>query len=238
MATTYRISGTPHATERDMHNRKAAITEADNRARYAKYAVAVTVTTVATGKVVHTVPARNTPALCTTCGSPQGHCPNTCTEAIKEEMNTTRPVTEDKPETPQPKPEQGKQYRAPLGAASMPGWDVLYDKPRAGYQVWRSTSGAGYALWCTKHEHCHQVPTLAAERAARQVGHWCPGCETPTDLGFSGGVHAMHTRKSIPTRLQEAGITWEQTMDSTGMMKFVIDGKPMTPGEAAERYLS
>lgn len=116
MATQYRISATAHAPARTMNNRKAAITEANNRARYAKYEREVTVTTVATGKLVHTVPAHTVPA----------------------------------------------------------------------------------------------APTIRAE----------------------------HTRKSIPTRLREAGIQWEQVHDDLGLMKYVIDGETMTPGQAVARYLA
>lgn len=74
-----------------------------------------------------------------------------------------------------PAPAAPTQRRAAQEPAAQEGWEVLYDKPRAGYQVWRATTpGGGYALWCPAHQHLHRVRTLAAVPAARKQGHGCP----------------------------------------------------------------
>lgn len=49
---------------------------------------------------------------------------------------------------------------------------------------------------------------------------------------------AQVTRRSIPTRLDEAGIPYEQTSDQMGALRYIIYGEVMTPGEAVTRHLS
>lgn len=51
-------------------------------------------------------------------------------------------------------------------------------------------------------------------------------------------MEAEFTRKSIPTRLREAGVEFEESYDERmGAIRFVIDGEALTPGEAERRYL-
>lgn len=64
--------------------------------------------------------------------------------------------------------------REALGAAVVPGWELLYDKPHQGAQVGRKDGQ--YALLCTEHKTVHPVAKLVDERAARKAGGWCPSC--------------------------------------------------------------
>ncbi|MFF9265768.1 hypothetical protein [Streptomyces longwoodensis] len=68
--------------------------------------------------------------------------------------------------------------RAALGAASATGWELLYDKPKAGAEVGRRFLGekAQYALICKAHGHVHRLERLADEGQVRKAGGWCSSC--------------------------------------------------------------
>jgi len=68
--------------------------------------------------------------------------------------------------------------RAALGAASAPGWELLYDKPKAGAEVGRRAKGekSEYALICKAHGHVHPLARLSDEGQVRKAGGWCPSC--------------------------------------------------------------
>jgi hypothetical protein len=69
--------------------------------------------------------------------------------------------------------------RAALGAASATGWELLYDKPKAGAEVGRRFLGekAQYALICKAHGHVHTLERLADEGRVRKAGGWCGACQ-------------------------------------------------------------
>lgn len=68
--------------------------------------------------------------------------------------------------------------RAALGAASAPGWELLYDKPRAGAEVGRRyvDGKPEFALICKTHGHVHALARLGDEGGVRKAGGWCPAC--------------------------------------------------------------
>lgn len=47
----------------------------------------------------------------------------------------------------------------------------------------------------------------------------------------------VRTRASIPTRLTLAGVAYQVTTAADGALRYVIDGRVLTPGEAVDRYL-
>jgi len=67
-----------------------------------------------------------------------------------------------------------KAQRPALGEAAVPGWELLYDKPRQGAQVARKDGT--YALICTEHRFVRPVAKLVEERAVRKAGGWCTEC--------------------------------------------------------------
>jgi hypothetical protein len=71
-----------------------------------------------------------------------------------------------------------KTTRAAQGAASAEGWELLYDKPKAGAEVGRRYVGekAQYALICKAHGHVHALERLSDEGKVRKAGGWCPSC--------------------------------------------------------------
>lgn len=64
--------------------------------------------------------------------------------------------------------------RAALGASSVDGWELLYDKPKAGAEVVRQNGR--YALACKTHRTLHHLDRLSDEGAVRKAGGWCTEC--------------------------------------------------------------
>jgi hypothetical protein len=162
MATSYIISATSLRPARTMANKKSAITEADARAREVKFFEAVTITTTATGKLVHeTKVIKPEPA-------PQPAAPKA--PKAKAPRKSAKRYTE-------PQVKRG-QVRPALDKAMILGWEVLYDKPVKGYQVWRGTaSGNAWALHCLKHGNTRTFPTLKVAGEFGGTGGWCSHCE-------------------------------------------------------------
>lgn len=71
-----------------------------------------------------------------------------------------------------------KGARAALGPSSADGWDLLYDKPKAGAEVGRRyvDGKPQFALVCKTHRHVHPLARLSDEGAVRKAGGWCPSC--------------------------------------------------------------
>jgi len=71
-----------------------------------------------------------------------------------------------------------KAAREALGASSATGWDLLYDKPKAGAEVGRRyvDGKPEYALICKTHGHAHGLARLSDEGPVRKAGGWCPSC--------------------------------------------------------------
>lgn len=77
---------------------------------------------------------------------------------------------------PKPATRRG-QRREALAEAALPDWEVAYDKPRAGYQVWRSTNDEGsWALYCTEHGELTEFATLREVRKHTATVSWCGPC--------------------------------------------------------------
>lgn len=72
--------------------------------------------------------------------------------------------------TTPPPAAKGKRREA-LGASSVDGWELLYDKPRAGAEVVRQ--GDRYALVCKAHKTLHHLDRLTDEGKVRKAGGWC-----------------------------------------------------------------
>ncbi|MFF9265771.1 hypothetical protein [Streptomyces longwoodensis] len=89
------------------------------------------------------------------------------------------PATEPAPVAPAAAPAPArKAARAALGAASAPGWELLYDKPKAGAEVGRRyvDGRPQFSLICKAHGHVHELERLADEGKVRKAGGWCPSC--------------------------------------------------------------
>jgi hypothetical protein len=89
------------------------------------------------------------------------------------------PATEPAPVAPAAAPAPAaKGARAALGAASADGWELLYDKPKAGAEVGRRyvDGKPQYALICKAHRHVHTLERLSDEGKVRKAGGWCPSC--------------------------------------------------------------
>jgi hypothetical protein len=86
----------------------------------------------------------------------------------------TAPASE--PKTPQgdAKPARKTGRREALGASSVDGWELLYDKPKAGAEVVRQDGR--YALACKAHKTLHHLARLSDEGAVRKAGGWCTEC--------------------------------------------------------------
>lgn len=71
-----------------------------------------------------------------------------------------------------------KAARQALGASSAIGWDLLYDKPKAGAEVGRRyvDGKPEFALICKAHGHAHRLARLSDEGSVRKAGGWCPTC--------------------------------------------------------------
>jgi hypothetical protein len=81
--------------------------------------------------------------------------------------------------TPAPAPAPApKGARKPLGDASAPGWELLYDKPKAGAEVGRRyvDGKPQFSLICKAHGHVHKLDRLSDEGKVRKAGGWCPSC--------------------------------------------------------------
>jgi hypothetical protein len=71
--------------------------------------------------------------------------------------------------------------RPALGPSSVDGWELLYDKPRAGYEIGRRYWGdkPEYALICKAHRYALGIGSrLKSEGVHRRAGNWCPGCNS------------------------------------------------------------
>lgn len=99
-----------------------------------------------------------------------------CAEAAAREEKA-RAVERDRPARPRAK-RTGGGSRPTQGPSVVPGWDLLYDKPRQDAQVGKSPEGK-YALICTKHKHAHPLQRLTQERGLRGGSRtvWCPDCK-------------------------------------------------------------
>ncbi|MFE2934909.1 hypothetical protein [Streptomyces sp. NPDC059278] len=88
------------------------------------------------------------------------------------------PAPAETPAAPAAKAPAKGTRRAALGAASAPGWELLYDKPKQNCEVGRKYDGTkpSYALICKAHAHVHPLARLTAERTIRTAGGWCPEC--------------------------------------------------------------
>lgn len=73
-----------------------------------------------------------------------------------------------------PKTRRGTGRREALGASSVDGWELLYDKPKAKAEVVRRDSS--YALVCKTHKTLHPLARLTDEGKVRKAGGWCTEC--------------------------------------------------------------
>lgn len=160
MTTKYVITATTQHPVRTMANKKSAITEAENRARFLGFTEPVNVTTLATGKIVYTTHVIEP--------EPQPE-PKPITENTKSNEDTAT----DKPSA------RRSQRRPALRPANQTGWEVLYEKKREHYELWRTEDLSGYALYCTNHKaQTSTIDTFRAVRDQISVGGWCSGCAT------------------------------------------------------------
>lgn len=82
-----------------------------------------------------------------------------------------------KAELVQAKAKAPRVLREALGESPVEGWETLYDKSaRRGFLILRSTEGAGYAMYCVKHEHLHNLARLSDDRRLAREGGWCSSC--------------------------------------------------------------
>jgi len=95
-------------------------------------------------------------------------------EADDPEETPAAPVAEGPQASPAPRARGGR--RAALGESVVPGWEVLYDKPRDAAQVVRHVESGRPGLVCTRHAHVHELARQADEGKVRKAGGWCPGC--------------------------------------------------------------
>jgi hypothetical protein len=72
-----------------------------------------------------------------------------------------------------PAPKAPRVRREAIAPAALPGWEVIYNKPRAGYQLLRATTGTGWAVLCTTHGEMHEAKTLAEAARAAKDRTWC-----------------------------------------------------------------
>lgn len=166
MATSYIISATSLRPQRTMANKKSAVTEADARAREVKFFERVTITTTATGKLVHE----------TTVVAPQPQPqPAPAAKAPRKAAKAKAPRKSAKRYT-EPVVKRG-QLRPSLDTAAEDGWEVLYDKPVKGYQIWRGEGRGSWALHCLKHAVTVGFGTLKEAGDHGAVGGWCTDCE-------------------------------------------------------------
>lgn len=75
-----------------------------------------------------------------------------------------------------PAPKAPRVRREAIAPAALPGWEVVYNKPRAGYQILRAQDGTGWAVYCTTHGDFAEAKTLAEAAAmAQDRTAWCTG---------------------------------------------------------------
>lgn len=81
-----------------------------------------------------------------------------------------------KKDTPARRTSRRAARREALGESVVPGWELLYDKPRQDAQVGRKDGK--YALICTRHKTAHPLAKLVEERKLRQGERttWCSEC--------------------------------------------------------------
>lgn len=178
-STRYTIAATTQHDLRTMSNLKSARREADRRADATGRPV--TVTTEATGRISYTATPQALPI------ADQAEVEAVlATDDRKEALTGVASVilraiaqatqrAEDAPQGPV-RPARPARREA-LGASVVPGWELLYDKPKQDAQVGRNDQGK-YALICTRHNHAHTLPRLTAERGLRggKRSAWCPSC--------------------------------------------------------------
>ncbi|MFF9265833.1 hypothetical protein [Streptomyces longwoodensis] len=86
----------------------------------------------------------------------------------------TAPASEPKAPQSDAKPARKTGRREALGASSVDGWELLYDKPKAGAEVVRQDGR--YALVCKAHRTLHHLDRLSDEGKVRKAGGWCTEC--------------------------------------------------------------
>jgi len=98
----------------------------------------------------------------------------TAPQAPVETPAPAAPASE--PTTPQSDatPVRKTGRRAAQGASSVDGWELLYDKPKAGAEVVRKDGR--YALACKTHRTLHHLDRLSDEGKVRKAGGWCTEC--------------------------------------------------------------
>lgn len=71
-----------------------------------------------------------------------------------------------------------KGARPSLGASSAIGWDLLYDKPKAGAEIGRRyvDGKPEFALICKEHGITYRLRKLSDEGKIRREGGWCSAC--------------------------------------------------------------
>ena len=170
-ATRYTVAATANHPARTMANLKAAKAAADRRA--AADGETVQVVTVATGRVSYTAEAPAAPAadlfeeiIAEVKAEREAEIAETVAAAQDQLAEALLPVV---------KAPRKATRREGLGEAAVPGWELLYDKPRQGCQVGRKDGQ--YALICTAHGTVRPVGKLVEERAVRKAGGWCPDCQ-------------------------------------------------------------
>jgi len=154
--TKYFVDATPsYPSVKRTYTKRDAIREANIRARAEGYRVNVKVTTT-NGKLVHETKVQKIP------------------------VNNPEPVPAEKKHPTHKAATRGGR-RAALGGADIPGWEVLYDKPRQNAQVLRriekSRNEANYMLYCTAHGTQRHLERMSEEGAVRRAGGWCGGCD-------------------------------------------------------------
>ncbi|MEU0770593.1 hypothetical protein [Streptomyces albogriseolus] len=68
------------------------------------------------------------------------------------------------------------RQREALGPSSIPGWEVLYDKPEHGAQYLRHESADTYALLCVRHNTAVLLTEFHEDRELLRLGDWCAKC--------------------------------------------------------------
>lgn len=98
----------------------------------------------------------------------------TAPAAPAEAPAPTAPASEPTAPQSDAKPARKTGRRQALGASSVDGWELLYDKPKAGAEVVRRDGS--YALVCKTHKTLHPLARLSDEGPTRKAGGWCTEC--------------------------------------------------------------
>jgi hypothetical protein len=106
--------------------------------------------------------------------APVATAPETPQQAPAQTPAPTVPASEPKAPQGDAKPARRTGRREALGASSVDGWELLYDKPKAGAEVVRQDSR--YALACKTHKTLHHLDRLSDEGKIRKAGGWCTEC--------------------------------------------------------------